>query len=56
MLMTDEHVPAIEIVKEMIEKIDRTVKIERVKYDSNKMEHKFHLSKDGYLFLCKSPD
>jgi len=45
--MADENVPAIEIIKAMIEKIDRSVKIERVKYDFDKMGHKFLLSKDG---------
>src|SRR3972149_2916059 len=46
-LMTDEHIPAIEIIKTMIEKIDRAVKIERVTYDFDKMEHNFLLSKDS---------
>mgnify|MGYP001563733198 CR=1 FL=1 len=44
--MNNENVPAIKIIKAMIEKIDRAVKIERVKYDFDKMEHKFLLSKD----------
>jgi hypothetical protein len=43
--MTDEHVPAIEIIKSMVEKIDIDIKIERVKYDFDKMEHKFLLSR-----------
>ncbi|MBI5212370.1 MAG: hypothetical protein HY957_03230 [Nitrospirae bacterium] len=35
--MTDKHIPAIEIVKAMIENIDSAIKIERVKYDSDTM-------------------
>ena len=45
--MADERVPAIEIVQAMIEKIDRAVRIERVKYDFDKMEYKILLSKDS---------
>src|SRR3989338_7786134 len=45
--MTDEHVPAIEIVKAMIEQINSGIEIESVKYDFDRMEHKFLLSKDN---------
>ncbi len=47
MLMTDEHVPEIEIVKAMIDKIDSGIEIKSVKYDFDKMEHYFLLSKDN---------
>ncbi len=45
--MTDENVPAIEVIKATIAQIDHAIKIERVKYDFDKIEHKFFLSKDG---------
>lgn len=45
--MTDDHVPEIEIIKATIEKIDHAVKIDRVKYDSVKMEHTFFLSNNN---------
>lgn len=54
--MTDEHIPGIEIVKAMIEKIDCAVKIERVKYDFDKMEYKFFLSKNSKIFIIDIPE
>lgn len=45
--MTEEKIPALKIIKAMIEKIDHVVKIERIKYDFDKMEHKFSLSING---------
>jgi len=40
-------VPGIEIVKAVIEKIDSGIEIKSVKYDFDKVEHKFLLSKDN---------
>jgi hypothetical protein len=45
--MTDEKVPAIEIIKGTLNEINCTINIERVTYDSDRMEHKFFLSKDS---------
>lgn len=39
------EVPGIEIVKAMVEKIDSGIELKGVKYDFDKMEHKFLLSK-----------
>lgn len=46
MLMTEEQVPGIEIVKAMLAKIDSGVTIKSVKYDFDRMEHNFLLSKN----------
>jgi|GEM_PF-1980811 hypothetical protein len=43
--MTDDSIPAIEIIKDTIEKIDRHVKIEQVQYISDTMEYTVLLSK-----------
>lgn len=43
--MTDELIPAIEIVKAMIEKIDTGIEIKSVRYDFDKMEHDFIFSR-----------
>lgn len=45
--MTKEHIPGFEIIKTTIEGIERSVRIESVKYDSDKMVHKFLLTRDA---------
>lgn len=45
--MTNEHIRAIEIIRATIGKINPVVKIDQIKYDFDKMEHYFLLSKDG---------
>ena len=45
--MDTENVPAIEIIKATIAKIDSRIEIKSVKYDFDKMEHKVLLSKDS---------
>lgn len=45
--MSDDLIPAIEIVKAMVEKIDSGIEIKSVKYDSDRMERKFLFSKNN---------